>query len=255
MTLTVVILLLLLSVALRAIQWRGFSRTLSVLAIVLFFAAGCGPLPAWLLSELQGPYAKRPSNDWAAHNAIVLLGAGTVRIGADGLDPSFFSQGRILRTVELYRDCSKVARDCKVLVSGGDPERHGAAEADVYGEMLKKLGVEAKDLQLESRSMSTWQNAQFSRPLLLNDGAQRVLLVSSGIHLRRSLLYFAHFGMTPTPVRGDYVEALWTIYPSGWNFTLTDAVLHEYIGIARYHVYNALGWNAPRVTAGAASGS
>lgn len=251
MTLIVVILLLLFAVALRAMKWRGCSRTLSVLAVLLFFAAACGPLPAWLLSELQGPYAKPAANDWAAHNAIVLLGAGTVRTGAGALEPSFFSNGRILRTAELYRDCISAERDCKVLVSGGDAEKHGAAEADVYGEALKQLGVDTKDLQLESRSMSTWQNAQFSRLLLLSDGAQRVLLVSSGIHLRRSLLYFAHFGMTPTPVRGDYVDAQWSIYPSGWNITLTDAVLHEYVGIARYHVYNALGWNAPKVAPGA----
>lgn len=28
---------------------------------------------------------------------------------------------------------------------------------------------------------------------------------------------------------------------------MTDYALHEWIGIARYHVYNALGWNPARV--------
>jgi hypothetical protein len=35
-----------------------------------------------------------------------------------------------------------------------------------------------------------------------------------------------------------------------YNFALTDFALHEWIGIARYHVYNALGWNPARIHPG-----
>lgn len=92
--------------------------------------------------------------------------------------------------------------------------------------------------------MNTWQNAQFARPILRQYGADRVLLVSSGIHLRRSLLYFAHFGIDPVPMRADYLRARLLPLPLAYNFTLTDFALHEYVGIARYYVYNALGWNS-----------
>jgi len=34
--------------------------------------------------------------------------------------------------------------------------------------------------------------------------------------------------------------------------TLTDVALHEYLGIARYHVYNWLGWNPARQRPGQA---
>jgi len=230
--------------------WRGrrwLARSLVVLALSLLLAAGCGPLPQWLLAGLQGPYAATASGSWAPRNEIVLLGAGTTPVGYGGLEPSFFADGRIVQTVALYRDCKVAGRACRVLVSGGVAQHHGEAEAVVYGKVLRRLGVPMQDLQLETRSMNTWQNARFSRPLLRDYGAQRVLLVSSGFHLRRSLLYFAHFGIRPTPVRGDWLAPVWSFAPLGWNLALTDAAWHEYVGIARYHVYNALGWNAPKM--------
>ena len=55
-----------------------------------------------------------------------------------------------------------------------------------------------------------------------------------------------HVPIEPAPVRADLVEPLWSVYPLSWNFTVADAALHEYVGIARYHVYNALGLNAPK---------
>jgi len=37
----------------------------------------------------------------------------------------------------------------------------------------------------------------------------------------------------------------YALWPSAQNLVLTDVALHEYLGVLRYHVYNAMGWNAP----------
>lgn len=253
MTMSVLALLCLLALVLGYRKRRKSSRAVVVLALLWFFAIGCGAAPAWMLRDLQGDYASTVSGGWAARSAIVLLGAGTFHDDrASHLVPSYFANGRLLTAVTLYRECHEAGGDCKVLVSGGDPQGHGEAEAAVYREALLRAGIPAGDLLIEARSLSTWQNAEFSKPMLEADGAERVLLVTSGTHLRRSLLYFAHFGLHPQPVRGDFVKPMWSWYPLAWNFTLADAALHEYVGIARYHVYNVLGLNAAK--AGAASG-
>ncbi|MFX8293402.1 YdcF family protein, partial [Acinetobacter baumannii] len=83
----------------------------------------------------------------------------------------------------------------------GDARHHGEAEATVYRREIVALGVNSDDVLMEPKSMNTWQNAQFSRAALADYAPDRTLLVSSAIHLRRSLLYFAHFGMMPIPVR------------------------------------------------------
>jgi uncharacterized SAM-binding protein YcdF (DUF218 family) len=251
MTLNVLLILVLLALALARLKWRRCSRTLLVLAVVLWLAVGCGPVPIGLLTRLQSSSAADAPIAWGQRNAIVLLGAGTVRTGDGQVEATLFAYGRISKAAMLYRACRQSGRLCKVEVSGGDARRTGKPEAAVYAEDLQQLGVDPADLLLESRSMNTWQNAQFSGPLLKAWNADRVLLVSSGFHLRRGMLYFAHFGIQAMPVRADYVDGVMSWLPLSYNFAMADMALHEYVGIARYHVYNAMGWNVQATRPGA----
>jgi uncharacterized SAM-binding protein YcdF (DUF218 family) len=247
MTLTVLVVVIVLATSCAALKWRRTSRTLYAISIILFLAVGCGPIPAWLLSNLQSAYDVRPTIEWSKRNAIVLLGAGTEKVArTNSVEPGTFSYARIVEAAELYNDCRKTESDCKIFVSGGDAQKTGSPEAIVYRKSLLRLGIQATDVLLESDSMNTWQNAQFTSALLRRYDAGRTLLVSSGIHMRRSMLYFSHFGVTATPVRADYLRAMMSALPLSYNFAVADFALHEYTGIARYHVYNALGWNPVR---------
>jgi uncharacterized SAM-binding protein YcdF (DUF218 family) len=226
-------------------RWRWLGGIAAWLAVLLFLVAGCGVLPRLLLQRLQAPYALRPALQWAPQNAIVLLTGASIRVPHGEVEPSISAYGRVAEAAVLYHACRQAGVGCKLLVSGGDPQRRETTLAASYAVVLRGLGVPADDLILESRSNNTWQNAQFSQPLLAQLGAPRVWLVSSAWHLRRSVLYFDHFGIAATPVRADYLRAEPSAWPSAQNFVLTDVALHEYIGVLRYHFYNAMGWNAP----------
>lgn len=102
MTMDTLIALVLLGLALRALHWRRGAAVALGLAMLLFFATGCGPLAAWLLRGLQAPYAQRAAIDWTPRNVILLLGAGTVRT-ADGIEPAWFANGRINEALLLFR--------------------------------------------------------------------------------------------------------------------------------------------------------
>lgn len=247
MTLNMLVLLLLLALVAGRYGRRWLARGLAALALLLFLAMGCGLLPRLLLSRLESPYALQPALQWAPSNAIVLLTGDALHVPHGVVEPSLGAYGRIAEAAMLYNDCKHAGVGCKLLVSGGDPTHLGTSLADSYGAVLRRLGVPAEDLILESRSKTTWQNAQFSRPLLSALGAQRVWLVTSAFHLQRSLLYFAHFGISVTPVRADYLKADFSGWPSWPNLSLSEIALHEYVGIARYHVYNAMGWNTPQM--------
>ena len=47
---------------------------------ILFFAAGCGPLPDELLRQLQDGYEAEPMAAWQPRAAIIVLGAGVQRV-------------------------------------------------------------------------------------------------------------------------------------------------------------------------------
>lgn len=246
MTLIVFLILLAIGLVLLVRRRSRGGSIVAVLALAWLFFAGCGPLTGMLLGRLQSGFAPDVAQ-WGQRNAIILLGAGTVRSGAGAIEPSLYANGRILRAAELYRSCKATGADCKLEVSGGDAMKLNQAEADVYAVTLDRLGVPRADLMLEARSMNTFQNAQFSKPLLMAYGADKVVLVSSAVHLKRAVLYFAHFGIRGEAVRGDYVTARYDWLPTSENLSFADFAIHEYIGVARYHFYNAMGWNAPKI--------
>jgi len=251
MTVAVVLVLLVLALALAGARWRRGSRVLLALALAWVFAVGCGWLPSLLLTRLQAGFAAQVPEHWGQHNVIVLLGAGTVRPATEPVEASLFAYGRIDKAAALYHACRQSGSVCRIEVSGGDARGLGHSEAEIYAANLRALGVDEADLLLEPRSMNTWQNAQFSGELLRTEGADRVWLVSSGYHLRRGMLYFSHFGVQATPIRADYVNASGSWLPQAMNFTMADLALHEYAGIARYHLYNAMGWNVEATRPGA----
>jgi len=246
MILTLFLILLLVALLCGWRRRRRAAGSLAVIAMGWLFVAGCGPLTGLLLDNLQSGFAPDVAG-WGQRNVIILLGAGTVRTGVGSVEPSLYADGRILRSAELYRSCKATGADCKVEVSGGDAAHNGHAEADTYAITLDRLGVPRSDMILEARSMNTFQNAQNSKPLLDAYAADKIVLVSSAIHLKRAVLYFAHFGIRAEPVRGDYVRARYDWLPGTENLFFADFALHEYVGMWRYHFYNVMGWNVPRV--------
>lgn len=244
MTLTLIFILFIVSTLLILYKKIKSGLSLLIATCIVSYSIGSGALPSFLLQKAQTPYAQNPNIVWQKSNAIVMLGAGTVKISStDSVIPSFMSYSRILKTAELYLECKKTRQQCKVVLSGGDAFRTGVPEAVNYSETLSKLGVNQNDMLLEKNSLNTYQNAEFTSHILKEKQFDQIFLVTSGIHLKRALLYFSHFDIYPEPIIADYINARFTILPIAYNFTMTDFVLHEYIGIWRFYIYNFLGWN------------
>ena len=241
------ILLLIVAVAtmFKIFGLRRWSFASYTLALLLFIGVGCGVVPRMLINGLQAGYATKVAK-WSAHNDIVLLGAGAQPTD-QGVELSIFNQGRLVRAFEMYRDCKAQAQQCHIISSGGDVRHYGQTEAELYQASLLKLGATPEDLVNESKSLNTWQNAQFTAAILADHPDAAVVLVTSGIHLKRSAQYFAHFGVRPQLIRGDYLSAPLVWLPSAANFWVMDVASHEYVGMLRYHIYNWLGWNAKPV--------
>jgi uncharacterized SAM-binding protein YcdF (DUF218 family) len=252
-TLLIILLLIVIALSCSLLRWRKTAAVILVLTAVLFVSIGCGPIPALFLTDLQSGYSANAVIHEARHTAIILLGNGTEQTtGAAGvaIEPGPLAYGRIAKALEVYRACKQKNTGCTIVITGGDPLHHGAAEATVYGSLLQRLGVDPADLLLESRSLNTWQNAQYTAALLESHAADQVILVTSGYHLRRSVLYFGHFGIHGQPVRADWVSAQASVIPLSYNFLLTDMAIHEYVGVWRNYLYEALGWNVSAAKGG-----
>jgi uncharacterized SAM-binding protein YcdF (DUF218 family) len=242
------LLILLLFIAAVCLTILKYTKT-SILAVIAAFAcflmAGSGVLPLLLVRHLQSPYASEAKPHWGKHNAIVVLGAGNTKVPGkdDIIKANVMSYSRIHEAARLYLSCKKSHNVCTLILSGGDPSATGTSQAAVYRHHLLDLGVNNSDIQLEPRSRNTYENSKFTSAVLHQKFYDRVFLVTSGIHQKRSLLYFSRFGISATPAPADYTAPWLSLVPVGYNFAVTDFAIHEYIGIIKFHVYNFLGWN------------
>jgi uncharacterized SAM-binding protein YcdF (DUF218 family) len=241
--LLLVVLLVAAAYGCSLLRWRWSGRVILFLALVLLLGIGCGPVPSCLLRNLQSGYSDVVAVREAPRTAIILLGNGTERVPPTSVEVAPLAYGRVMKALELYQACKRNGGSCTIVVTGGDPQHHGASEAAVYSARLRLLGVDSADILVEGRSLNTWQNAQYTAELLKAHPVEQLFLVTSGIHLRRSLLYFGHFDLHGQPVRADYVSAMSSVTPLSYNFLVTDLAVHEYVGYWRYFVYEWMGWN------------
>ena len=239
-----VFLLLLLCILFILFNYRKISLVTGAILITSYLAIGNGFFPAYLLHSLQLPYSQSHPINWEKTNTIILLGAGTSKDPrSNKIKPSILAFSRIVKTAILYRECKKTNMNCHILISGGDPLNNGKSEAKIYQESLLSLGVNFKDIQLETQSKNTYQNAEFSSYLLKKQYNEQLLLVNSGLALKRALLYFSFFNLYPKPIASDFITIPIYKFPLGYNFAMNDFAIHEYIGIFRFYIYNFLGWN------------
>lgn len=240
----------LLTAVLFRLRWRRTARVVASCWVIVFWLLGNGVLAGWIVAMTQAGQRDPVRLAWAPDSVIIVLGMGMQKLPHEGgIEPQSLAYSRILRAVQLYESCKASTRGCRVLISGGDPAGLGNTEAQLYGSLLREAGVPASALLEESASRNTWENAKFTSRLLSEVPHGPLVLVTSGLHMRRSLLYFAHFGLHPTPARSDYTAPFSSWLPNSYNLLISDLACVEWLGIARYHWYNFLGRNDAPVKA------
>ncbi len=98
---------------------------------------------------------------------------------------------------------------------------------------------------VEPDSIDTWENARFSAALLRESGIGGAYIVTNAWHMRRSLMAFAHFGITAVaaPIRFDPWPKLRLddFVPSPTSLHNSYYAMHELLGCAYYYARTHLG--------------
>lgn len=240
---------ILILVAIGLWKWRRWQTAVLLAAFLLLYLAAT-PLVAYNLTRsLERRYL--PPDPVPQVDVILVLGGTTETAGYPqttvGLNKA---ADRLWYAAWLYHQ--GVAP--KLMLSGGKLPGTVETEAERMAEALRLLGVPDEAMIREGQSLNTYENALYSAPLLAEMEAELVLLVTSAMHMPRSVAIFEKMGIPVIPAPTDfealdpaYAEGegpeawlyLFTVLPSVNELELTTRALKEVIGI---WIYSWRGW-------------
>jgi uncharacterized SAM-binding protein YcdF (DUF218 family) len=115
-----------------------------------------------------------------------------------------------------------------------------APQAEAMQSLLEERGVLAASIIFETRSRNTRENAVFAEQLLAGHGLQRVLLVTSSMHMPRALATFRTAGIDAVAAPTDFTvtyrdhRTVIDFLPDAGALAHTTHAIKEYIGFAYY---------------------
>jgi len=163
---------------------------------------------------------------------IVVLGGGHLsdpRLPANS-QISATALGRVVEGVRLY----KAMPGSKLLLSGGgvfDP----VPEAEVMAQIAGLLGVKPQDISLETDSRDTADQAKIVAEMI---GREKFILVTSAVHMPRSMALFRKRGLHPIPAPSDFRVRRTqrfdpgNFFPRASSLWQMETAVHEYLGLA-----------------------
>ncbi len=232
LTVVVVLLIVTLFLLMRRKPSRAARWTL-VAALLILIVASYGFFARGPIGYLEGQYpaVADPSPYIGKVRYIVVLGGG-----ADD-DPSLppgsrlsrEALGRLFEGIRLHRSLP----GSRLIVSGG-AYFDEAKEGDIMAQTALHMGVQNQDLIRETRSLDTEDQARLLKPIL---GGEPFFLVTSALHMPRSVLAFRMVGLNPVPAPADHVIKLKKRYhprdyfPDPYYLLNAERAVHESLGI------------------------
>lgn len=193
-----IVLLALLVIACWRRQQHRIAGLLAAVTVV-FYLLSTGFTAEYFMGRLESVWEppQHPQGD-----VIIMLGGGAMPDSpdVDGTGALCASPAnRLLTAVRLQRRL-----DVPILVSGGQVYSDSGPEAQIARRILLSLGVPDDKILVETKSINTTQNAEFSTEILREHGLSQPLLVTSAFHMKRSVLNFEKQGVAVTAYPADY---------------------------------------------------
>jgi len=171
-------------------------------------------------------------------DAIAVLGGGTIQTPY-GEQTNQSTLNRLLEGYNVYRKIGK-----KLIVTGGKPlGRDGISEGRVMKEVLLSWGVNEDDIIVDGNARNTMENTLFISEVCKNNDWENVLLVTSAVHMHRSVTSLEKHSLDVYAWPSDYLydtnSLSWIDFlPTADALKANLAAIHEFIGSIWYRIYD-----------------
>ena len=221
-------------------RFRRLASWLIVSSLVLIALLGYSPVGRMLLLLLEDRFPPWDASRGPPTGIVVLGGAISAEVSvARGVVALNGAAERITVAAELAHRYP----DARIIFSSGSGSLDPTAplEAPLAVQELVALGVAHDRITADEQSRNTIENAVFSRLLADPKPGERWLLVTSASHMPRAIAAFraAGFAVEAYPVnwrtRG-WRDAAQLFGSLAEGLTITDAAVHEWVGLAAYRL-------------------
>jgi len=212
-----------------SLKRRSLKRTFLLISIVylLFFSN------RFIINEVLLYWEVPPTPYENLHDDYevgVVLG-GITNSERTPRDRVYFYKGadRIIHAYQLY----KIGKIKKILVTGGSGSliNRKYMEADNLYDFLILCGVNPSDIIIDRKARNTHENAKYSSEVLQADyGGKKHLVITSGFHLRRSLLCFRKFNVDVDGFSTDF-------YTKDRSYGIDDFLLPDPEAFRHWHIF------------------
>lgn len=225
--------------------WKVYGAGVVGVGVLIIWLASMPVVADWLQWTLESRYPPVHVNDLPSADAIVVLGGAVGAPRPPRVYPDLSGAAdRVWHAARLFH----AEKAPIVIASGGTlPWRDRRyREAPVMEQLLSEWGVPTDSVHLESRSANTHQNAVHTAHVTSKMGLDRILLVTSALHMRRALATFQQAGVRAIPAATDYRvvhgdRTILHVLPTASALARTTAAIREYVG---FLVYDMRGWIA-----------
>ncbi len=213
-------------------RFRSFLFSL----FLLLYLLSIEPTKDLLLLPLENRYPVPSWSEIQRVDAIVVLGGGVLENAPDMDGQGALSGDSLVRVVTGYRLYTRVKKP--IIVAGGNVFG-SRPEAEVSRDTLYRLGVKQEFVVVETKSKDTNENALFVSAICKKRNWNRIVLVTSAYHMKRSLMLFGRFFNDIVPCPTDYKTlrrgyGYWSFLPDAGSLADTAVAVKEYLGIIFY---------------------
>lgn len=229
----IILTLLLIGTILFYTGQPKIGRRLCVLGTVCLFVITFLPLDSWALRPLEQRFSLPDLP--AKVNGIIVLGGSfdDSIIDLRGAPALYDSAARMVEFARLAR----LYPDAKLVFTGGSLQPPGKpTEADGARYFMQDVGIDISRVTFERESRNTYQNVFLSKQLVNPKLDETWLLVTSAVHMPRSVGTFRHQNWTVIAVPAGYkASTRYTINLAEHLKRLDDAI-HEWQGLIAYRL-------------------
>lgn len=221
-----------------------------LLALIILLTASNADVSNLLVRSLE--HQNIPQGELPSADAIVLLGGATKPAIPPRPMVDVNEQGdRVLYAAKLYLDKKApliIASGGRIDWEGGTAESSRVSEAADMAQLLILMGVPKEAIIEEPTSLNTYENAINVQKILQEKGINQILLVTSALHMPRSLAIFQRLGIKAIAAPTDFfiseedeklTSAFFEILPDADRLAISTKAIKEYIGLI---VYRLKGW-------------